>query len=569
MKNIYDSKQQAFGHKNLFGETIDQKEMIQYIAEYSASQWLELFAKIEGFLFVKLTDVLNPQVFLAERLLPESTLRKVGNLKCPVEEIKIFTPASLNILRKLAIVYGKGDSETITIIPRTIISRVILAAQDFNNEYDVSTNINGDFGSFCQFVIRNGYLNKNPDFVNLFIRAYRMYILEAKNISFYKDKSFADFFNENVCMSIEKAMALNFTLASPFFQEKEKLLNQTTIIDPTTFFRNLDIELGMLNAIIESLVIDLPKLKDIYLKELATSGLGQMPIGYNLDVFRKTPLIRLESGKLVCANLSCLLEKTTQNIIWMPKSRTSGLSQEESDRLVNKLTDYRGVLFEEYIRGICNTMEDKNKKISSHYIPPEFTGDNEEVGDSLLIQDGNIVIIEAKSRQFKEEFKYTGDWTNDSLFIKELIEKAAKQIGTASNKIRQDKIKDIPLKSADIKKIYPIVVTYEIVPVHTKVQRFIRNHVKELNYLKEDIFAPLEIIDINTLEKVMDIMDSCTLIELLQEKNRSGPHASETCLKNFLCEYTRLHKLISNGWQADQFEEFKKEVFEPNLKFKE
>ena len=104
--------------------------------------------------------------------------------------------------------------------------------------------------------------------------------------------------------------------------------------------------------------------------------------------------------------------------------------------------------------------------------------------------------------------------------------------------------------------------------MHSKVQSFIRNKVQESSYLTDPIFAPLEIININDLEQIMDCADSLTLIDLLEEKNGSDPHASDTNFRNFFATLINSREIKSTGWQKKQWEKFGKEILEPNLRFK-
>ncbi len=483
MENPYDHIMVVVGHTNLFKRKITQDEMIEIISEYPTSQWLDLFAKIEGFLIIKPVDSLSPQIFLAQRLFPESTLRRIKAMENSDGNIACFSLGQLNFLRKLAIVYGKNSIETEVPIPLVSISKIMLAAQDFHNEYDEYVHVKNSFESFCQFVIRSGYLNRGfLDISNLFVRAYQMYILQLEGMFFQNGTTFEDFFNETVGISIEQAMALSFALAVPFLQSWEQLYKQSTIIDPATYFKNIKTESEIVEAVLDSLTIDLDEARAIILQELTSDNLGHIPLGYNLDVFRKTPLIKLESGKLVCANLNCFFEKTTQNIIWLPKSQIVDLERKESDILVNDLTNYRGELFEKYVKYLCKAMDEKNKNLFFRYLSAESATDNEEVGDSVLIQGNNVVIIEAKSRQFNESFKYTGSWEEDKQFIEELVKKAAKQIEKAGKKLKQGKVGEFPLQPEDVKKIYPVILTYEEIPMHGKMQRFIRERVKEFGY---------------------------------------------------------------------------------------
>ncbi|MBP6854880.1 MAG: hypothetical protein KBD26_03085 [Candidatus Pacebacteria bacterium] len=565
MENNYDHLTICIGYKNVFGNDLTQEELIAIISKYPLSLWLDLFAKIEGFLLVKRDDIPDIQEYLAQAFFLPEILSKIKSQA--TDPVVYFTLGQLNLLRKLAIAYGTSGTETHLRIAD--ICNVLLGAQDYHNNYDELPNGTQDFDAFCKFIIRNGYLNNPVNFSTLFSRAYQMNILQAKNVTFRTDKSFDDFFIENMGMPVAEATALNFALSSPFLQSKELLMGQTTIFDPVDFFSKIDIYKEKIDSLVESFSIDLAEAKLQIIEELKPENLGDMPIGYDVSIFRKKPLIRLPDGKLVCGNLDCFFQKATQNLVWMPKARVTGLSKQEDTALAKDLTSYRGQLFESYMRSLFKEMESKNAKMSFTYIPAEDTADNEEVGDSILIQDDKLILVEAKSRQFNEAFKNSGDWINDGQFIKELIEKSTEQIDKAVKKIRSGQVAKFPVDPAQIKKVYPVVVIYEAFPVGFKMQRLIRQKVKELGHLTDPIFAPLEIIYVGDLEYIMNGYDTFTFAELLEQKHSGDPHASETSFHNFSTFYLHSNGVISNGWEREQSDKFSEEVTRPNLKFKD
>jgi hypothetical protein len=249
----------------------------------------------------------------------------------------------------------------------------------------------------------------------------------------------------------------------------------------------------------------------------------------------------------------------------MPLDHVTG---KEKQKMLNELTDYRGRLFGEYLKDICRLFETQNKKISFRYIPAESANNYEEVGDSILIQENEIVIFEAKSRQFNEKFKTTGDWQDDPLFIDELIIKGANQIETAAKKIKMGQIDKLPILTEKISKIYPVLVTYEPIPMHAKMQRFVREKVFEAGLLRDAIFAPLEIMSIEDLERLRDASTSSTIIDLLGIKNNTDPHASETSFHNFFSRFLFSNEVISNGWNVEKSKNIWKQI-RKFLRFKE
>lgn len=565
MENQYDRLQITLGHHELFGGTLSVRVIVEIITKYPAFQWLDLAAKIEGFLLIKRRSIPDPQVYLSQKLFPQSTQRRLEGR--PTHRATVFSLGQLNVFRKLVIGYGEGENAAAEIpIPLADISKVLLGCQDLHNRFDESV-AEGDFENFCQYVLRNGYLNSGVDPAGLFCRAYEMYSVQAGKTAFRNDKRFGDFFSENVGLGIEQAMALAFALANPLFQNEDTLIGQTTIIDPSTYFEATSIDPAITASIVDSMVVTYADAKKEILKELA-ADFKDAPIGYNVGLFRKTPLLKFDNGKLVNANFPCFIQKTTQNLIWMPKSRMSISAQAANGDLVNELTRYRGELFGEYLKWLCGVMAEKNTAISFHYIPAAAAADSEEVSDAILIQGDRLIVIEAKSRQFNEAFKYTGDWSKDEQFIGSLINEAAKQIQGAVDKILSGKVPSLPIKPDTIKKIYPIVLTYEPIPMHAKMQRLVRQHVKDGGMLTTGIFAPIEVMDISDMESFMDCADSHTLIEMLEKKDSSGDHASETSFHNFLTQFVASNTVISNGWQSDQLSAFFEKVCKPNLTFK-
>lgn len=562
INNSYDPMMMVIGYEHLFNKELSLEEIISIISKYPAYFWLDIFAKIESLLLTPRPKDFNAQACLAMTFFPPSAISRIQRKGKSKEAY--FSLGQINLLRKLAIVYG-GSGNNVE-IPKIDLSKVLLTATDIHSEYD-NTAIKKDedkLEAFAKFITRNGYLNINIDFLALFARTDGMYIEQAKKLPLYNETTFAEFFIQHVGITVDEAIALSLAMVTPLFQEVDVVLGQTTIINPENYFDQAVINPKKVEAIIKSLTIDFSELKQEISKELENLDPSADPVGYSLKVFRKAPLVRLENGHLACVSLPCLIQKATQNAIWM---LLDYVPKEQRQKTLNDLTDYRGRLFEEYIKEICRVFESQNKKISFHYIPPEANATKQEVCDSILIQDGKLVIFEAKSRQFNESFKATGDWNEDKLFIEELILKAAGQIDIAAKKIKDGQI-SFPLKPEDIKKIYPVIVTYEPVPMHAKMQRFVRQKVQEAGLLTDSIFAPLEIITIDDLERMRDSTNTSTIVELLEAKNSGDPHSSETSFHNFFAKFLSENEILSSGWNAQKSEEMWKQI-RKTLKFKE
>ncbi len=559
MENNYEHIRVCAGQKTLFGRELSQDEIIEIISRYPTSLWLDLFSKIESFLVIPRGAGFNPQIFLAENLFCPTTLSRVENKGH--DSFIYFSLGQINLLRKLAIAYGSDSNELE--IQKIDISKVLLGAQDLHNAYDEENSVEGDFENFCKLVLRSGYLNSNTDSSTLFFRAKKIYLDQSSSLPIFPSVSFNDFFQQEVGITPSEAVCLNFALVNPFFLAIQTVWDQTLIL-PVDYFGQTTINSKLIDSAVNSLAADFSIIKQDIISEIDGKDLKKTPVGYDLSIFRKTPLIKLPDGRLVCVNLSCLLQKATHNIIWMP---TRGVTGKERAKLINHLTHYRGKLFEEYVKELCSIMVSKNAKLSFVHIPPEETEDHEEVGDSILIQGNKLIIFEAKSRQFLELFKTTGDWSNDPNFIAEFV-KASEQIEIATKKILAGAVGGLGIDPKQIEKIYPVIVTYENIPMFGKMQRLIRQKVQEAGFLTEDVFAPLEVISVDDLEESIDATETLTLIDLLNEKNAADEHASESNLHNFFTRYLSLNKILSSGWQRLQVDRVYDEVFLPFFKDK-
>ena len=558
MDNPYEHLRLAAGQQSLFGRTIEQSEIIDLISKYPASQWLDLFAKIEGFLVIQRDKNFDSQTYLAGEIFCPSALQRTQR---PAYAKNIyFSLGQLNLARKLAIAYGSNESPIE--MSKIDATKVLLGVHDLHLGYD-DVNISEDLDKFSRFVIRNGYLNGDTDSAGIFSRSYRIYAeLEDKTPLDGTGKTFSELFQERVGVQLKEAIALSFALATPFFQSLKDFWTETTIYVPSNYFRKTTIDKALIETVIDSMSVDFDVVKATILSEIYGKDLLAGPYGYDLSAFRKTPLIKMPDGNLICANLPCLLQKATSNVLWMPTRNV--IDRIEKKKLVNDLTDYRGRQFESYLRELCQEMQNLNDKQSFHYISDAKDG---EFGDAILVQGNKAVIFEAKSRQFLEKFKSTGNWSDDPHFMEEIL-KAADQIDSSAETILSKYQDRLCEAGVQLEEIYPVILMYEAVPMHGKVQRLIREKVRESGKLVKGTFKPLEVISIKEIEAYMDMANTLTFIELLERKHSDGPHADEASLYNYICDLTSKEIVISNGWGRRQYDKFANDVLENFFKGK-
>lgn len=542
MENKYDSIKTLTGYSNIFKTEKTLNDLIAIIRKYRCSAWLDVIAKIEAIIFLR-----NDQSEVFFNYLFQKEMLELLQVNSSDISSEIFSLPQLNLLRKLAIVYGLKDPDTDDHIQRIDIAFALLIATDINSKYDDLSSSEKDINTYWNMVVRNGYSHKSEDGTDMLTRARCMYLDYGTGVPFRTFDSFGNFLNSTISLPLGQLLVLGYSLSLHHFEKD--WFYRTSIIDRTDYYKNIIIDDGLVNSLFSSTVLDLAEVKKEIQKEIATNPLG---IGYDFGLFTKHPLIDLGNNKIVTTSIVKLYEKFTQNLCWFPL-KLMALGTKDRDNFIKDMGSYRGILFEKYIRMHLSEHIANNTKISQVYIDADHAKDHEELCDSILVQEESIAVIEMKSKQPKELFRTTGSWSTASDFLEE-IKKAATQIEIASNKILSGMYADT-IPAATVKIIYPIIVLFDPLPTHGKLIRFIRDKLREENILTASIFAPLEILIVSDIETVSSILNKITIIDLLEIKKENDIHSSESSFGNFFANYAIENVLLHNGRARERRQE--------------
>jgi hypothetical protein len=528
------------GHRGLFGRGVSKNEIATIIGRYPTSQWLDLAAKIDGLISFENQNFGPRYRYAVERLFPPSVRQRLS--RSPDDTV--FSTEQLLLLRAFAIAYGGDWTRGINVeIPISDISRVLLGLTDYMGRL---SDMNGE-EQVQRFVARSWFINNQDCCFNSFFRTRFLFIQGDSNAH---GVDYRDEFMRLTGLSTQEAIALGWGLLTPFCGDAFTVLYRTSIIIEDSFFALLRFDQNMARGLLASVTVDISSLKSQMLDMIAADD-GSL-VGKISEILRKTPLIALGNGELVVGSLSGLFAKFNDNLLWLP---VTGLVGEERQRYVHGMTDYRGKRFEEYLKYLCGEMARLNPRLSYAYISPEATADHEEVGDSLLAEDNNLLVFEAKSRQLVGQSRVGGDIFDDSHFVDEMCVKAARQLQTAAMKVVDGSVNHMVIPVA--RRVFPVVVTFDQLPYHFGLQRRMRDIIRQNELLTDQLFAPIEYVSIDTLEQLMNMADSRTVVSILASKNEEGEEASSASLNNYVASQLESvsaegRPIISNGWCCDR-----------------
>src|SRR5205085_787399 len=123
---------------------------------------------------------------------------------------------------------------------------------------------------------------------------------------------------------------------------------------------------------------------------------------FDFVVFRKSPLIELSDGSLLCVDPAFLLEKLSAGFYW-----TIINSLPEQDR--RPAFQAFGYLFEAYVDEVLGGIYPRNRYISF----ADFEKKNEEAFDGIILCPGNhLIVLEYKGSFLTIEAKYSGKVKN-------------------------------------------------------------------------------------------------------------------------------------------------------------
>jgi len=273
----------------------------------------------------------------------------------------------------------------------------------------------------------------------------------------------------------------------------------------------------------------------------------------DLTIFREKPLI-VERHGLLPTDLIFIAEKFASGPYW----RLNSINKEFGDRLRR----FWGAVFEAYVN---DQVAAAAKLSGATFIPnPHLDSDpNAEICDGLLIEGDALVLLEYKSCMFTAHAKYAGDHLLLSEEIKKKLvrddsenkKKGVEQLAMAVQHLclNTEKIVIADRCLADIKRVYPLLVTLDDVGGTLLISRLLNLHFDQFvnrSEFAKIIVNPMVCTDIESLETVLSFADVHTLSSSLQYWINQDPKLTWT-LSAFMPEGMpkRRNELLFAEWQ--------------------
>jgi hypothetical protein len=247
-------------------------------------------------------------------------------------------------------------------------------------------------------------------------------------------------------------------------------------------------------------------LDSITIAELPKAMAERRPVlpYFDFVIFRKSPLIQMNDGYLLCADPSFLLEKLSAGFHW-----TILNSIQEDVR--NSAFQAFGYLFELYVDELFSGIYPPDRFISF----ASFEKARDEAFDGMIIcPGGHLIVLEYKGGFLTIGAKYSGKVRK---LEKELDKKfgrgagaGVRQLSTKLEKLFHRKIakrdRISALDGLNITKVTPVLIAQESFlrfrPMNFILNRWFNKLVRKMKITKAIEIAPLQVIDIDSLQRL-------------------------------------------------------------------
>ena len=227
--------------------------------------------------------------------------------------------------------------------------------------------------------------------------------LECEGFDFERE------FNELVGIPLERWLFVIFAIYAYFLQGANPLdpHPEYMLINPGIFCGESGITRAELDIVLATISIPMAELKSAIANETSTDP------RHDFVAFRSRPLLRVEEGKLLPADLAFILEKCHTGVQWTIHDK---LPIKRRQTVFNAW----GVLFEEYVHWLLDGM---NTALPMRYIrAPKWKNTKDESFDGILLQGNVLMPAEYKGGFLSRGARYSG---NSRTLLTELDNKFA------------------------------------------------------------------------------------------------------------------------------------------------
>ena len=282
----------------------------------------------------------------------------------------------------------------------------------------------------------------------------------------------------------------------------------------------------------ESLFINLkgsPSLKPLYDKllphdcisvdTLAAKTEKSTGLTNEFRLWRQYPLVRLSDDRIICVDISFLLDKLQSGIFWIIREQLEKCKKGDGQKIISLWGD----IFEDYAASIIKRgINSQTPSMEKCILNPKYVGKSEnECIDIAVCSDDNLILLECKAPLLSAKVKFGGEFDKLRQELRtKLVETKTdrgktkiKGIGQLWDAIQTlghtDRKKRRRIEGVDISKvgkIYPVLVLSDSVfgtPcmnwfLNSEFQRFVKN-----NALKKHLtIMPLTVLTVEHLEEL-------------------------------------------------------------------
>lgn len=420
------------------------------------------------------------------------------------------------------------------------------------------------------------------DFIPL--SEYRMRSLASRSTSEFLVRTY-----ELLCR-LEKTDS-NIDVNDIFYQATGLTLRNYYHLIALVVLKYLNLSFEAILAGEESLFIDLkgsPSLKPLYDKLLPHDCISVNTLAAKTEkstgltnefrLWRQYPLVRLSDDRIICVDISFLLDKLQSGIFWIIRDQLEKRKKGDGQKIISLW----GEVFEDYAASIIKRgINSQNPSMEKCILNPKYVEKSEnECIDIAVCSDDNLILFECKAPLLSAKVKFSGEFDKLRRELRtKLVETRTdrgktkiKGIGqlwdaiqTLGHTDRKKRRRVEGVNISKVKKIYPVLVLSDSVfgtPcmnwfLNSEFQRFVKN-----NALKKHLtIMPLTVLTVEHLEQLepwlSDIPFHKHLNRWLQQFEKNG-------VRGFGEYAYSLHEHTSreNRFMSQQFEKIKDEAYE-------
>lgn len=230
--------------------------------------------------------------------------------------------------------------------------------------------------------------------------------------------------------------------------------------------------------------------------------------------FIERPFLRLEDGRIVLVSPRCIEGWPVDGIHYRLLRAATNLDPKNG---AQHLTSFAGELTETVT---VEMVEDAHERAAkNHPGVGRVTRARPMVGggestDILIVEGGDVVLIEVSSSRITASTRLTGDLGALRRDLRKVVVKRVKQLDRTVNAILSDEFADIP--SSDVNRVFPVIASVEPMRWTPMLHAFLIQEVPGL--LRQRGVQAVQFLEIEDLEALLSVLGPPSLARLLDRK---------------------------------------------------